>query len=99
MGYVEKVDRPKPWQAVYRAPDGRRHSKSFARKVEAERWLRVSEAETLTGQWVDPAAGEKLLGPYCGRSTSSSWSRSSRTVTRCRCSPAALLVSGGTSRR
>ena len=27
MGHVEKVDRPKPWRTVYRAPDGRRHSK------------------------------------------------------------------------
>ncbi|MGA7270088.1 MAG: site-specific integrase [Acidimicrobiia bacterium] len=64
MGYVERVDRPKPWRAVYRAPDGRRHSKSFARKVDAERWLKVSEAETITGQWVDPNAGTKLFGPY-----------------------------------
>jgi hypothetical protein len=64
VGSLERVDRPKPWRAVYRGPDGRKHSKSFARKVDAERWLKVSEAEALTGQWVDPTAGAKLFGPY-----------------------------------
>lgn len=64
MGSIERVDRPKPWRAVYRGPDRRKHSKSFARKIDAERWLKVSEAEALTGQWVDPTAGAKLFGPY-----------------------------------
>ena len=64
MGSIERVDRPKPWRAVYRGPDGRKHSKIFARKIDAERWLKVSEAEALTGQWVDPTAGAKLFGLY-----------------------------------
>jgi integrase len=64
MGSIQRVDRTKPWLARYRGPDGRQHSKTFARKVDAERWLKVSEAATLTGQWVDPAAGEQLFGPY-----------------------------------
>jgi hypothetical protein len=45
-------------------PDGRQHSKSFARKVDAERWLKVSEAQSLTSRWVDPAAGAEPFGPY-----------------------------------
>jgi hypothetical protein len=64
MGSIERVDRPKPCRAVYRGPTGRKHSKSFARKIDAERWLKVSEAEALTGHWLDPTAGAKLFGPH-----------------------------------
>ena len=64
MGSIERVNRTKPWRAVYWGPDRRKHSKSFTRKIDAERWLKVSEAEALTGQWVDPTAGAKLFGPY-----------------------------------
>lgn len=38
--------------------------KFFARKVDAEGWLKVSEAGSLTGRWVDPAAGAEPFGPY-----------------------------------
>lgn len=64
MGSIQRVDRSKPWRARYWGPDGRQHSKSFARKVDAERWLKVSEAEALTSRWVDPAAGTEPFGPY-----------------------------------
>jgi integrase len=64
IGSIEHVDRPKPWRARYRGPDGRFHSKSFARKADAERWLKVSEVEALTGQWVNPKAGATPFGPY-----------------------------------
>jgi integrase len=64
MGNIQRVDRSKPWRARYWGPDGRQHSKSFARKVDAERWLKVSEAESLTGRWVNPTAGTKVFGPY-----------------------------------
>lgn len=64
MGSIQRVDRSKPWRARYWGPDGRQHSKSFTRKVDAERWLKVSEAESLTGQWVDPAAGSTSFGSY-----------------------------------
>jgi integrase len=64
MGSIQRVNRSKPWRARYWGPDGRQHSKSFPRKVDAERWLKVSEAESLTGRWVDPTAGDKPFGPY-----------------------------------
>jgi hypothetical protein len=57
---VSPINRPGP----YRGPDGRQQSRTFSRKFDAERWLKLSEAETLTGQWVDPPAGEKLFVPY-----------------------------------
>ena len=57
MGSIQRVDRSKPWRARFWGPDGRQHSKSFARKVDAERWLKVSEAKAPTSRWVDPSAG------------------------------------------
>lgn len=57
MGSVQRVDRPNPWLARYRAPDGRQYSRSFKRKVDAEKWLTMEESKTLQGDWVDPSAG------------------------------------------
>ena len=39
-----RPDRPKPYRARYWGPDGRLHSRSFARKDDAERWLALSAA-------------------------------------------------------
>jgi len=58
MGWIRRrPDRPAPWRAGYRGPDGREHSKSFGRKVDAERWLRDEIQKQDLGIWVDPAAG------------------------------------------
>ena len=46
------------WQGRYRGPDGRVRGKSFKRKADAERWVRVGEASVVTGTWVDPAGGK-----------------------------------------
>ncbi len=45
MGHIERTDRPKPWRARYRAPDGRKMSKSFRRKADAEKWLLLEEGD------------------------------------------------------
>lgn len=63
MASIQRVDRTKPWLAPYRGPDRRQHCKTFARKIDSERWLKVPEAETLTGQWVDPTAGAETFDP------------------------------------
>lgn len=47
------------WQARYRGADGRQLSKSFDRKVDAERFLTTMEASKLRGDWVDPALGRR----------------------------------------
>lgn len=58
MGWIRKrQDRPSPWRAGYRGPDGREHSRSFVRKVDAERWLRSELQKVDLGIWVDPEAG------------------------------------------
>jgi len=65
MGYVQRrEDRPKPWLARYKAPDGRLHSKSFRRKVDAEKWLTLEESKGIRGEWVDPTAGAITFGEW-----------------------------------
>ena len=73
MGYVEdlrgkKQGRGRPrWRARYRDPSGRERSKSFARKVDAERFLRHVEADLVRGQWVDPRQGQTTVGELAER--------------------------------
>jgi integrase len=54
------------WRAYYRDPAGRQRNKSFARKVDAERYLVSVESSKLVGSYVDPGAG---------RITVEAWSR------------------------
>jgi integrase len=65
MGFIERVDRPKPWRARYRTPDGRTISKSFRRKADAEKWLLLEEGDVLAGRWHDPQSGTELFSVYC----------------------------------
>jgi integrase len=65
MGWIKKrPDRPAPWRAGYRGPDGREHSRSFDRKVDAERWLRDELHKQDRGLWVDPSAGAVPFEEY-----------------------------------
>lgn len=52
------------WQARWRDPSGRQRKRSFARKVDAERFLTGVEATKLTGTYLDPAAGRATLGAW-----------------------------------
>jgi integrase len=45
------------WRGRYRAPDGKEHSRHFARKVDAQQWLDRVTAAVVTGQYVNPRAG------------------------------------------
>jgi integrase len=67
MGSVQRVNRPKPWLARYRAPDGRQHSKTFHRKIDAEKWLRAEESAADRGAWVDPKGGSILYQEWAER--------------------------------
>lgn len=65
MGWIRKrPDRPTPWRAGYRGPDGREHSRAFGRKVDAERWLRDELQKQDRGLWVDPSAGAVQFEEY-----------------------------------
>ena len=81
MGYVEDLrgkkqgeGRPR-WRARYRDPSGRERSKSFARKVDAERFLVAVEDAKLRGAYVDPAAGRVPFAEWAER-----WERTTATL-------------------
>src|SRR6266536_6332212 len=46
------------YRARYRDPAGHERSKSFSRKVDAERWLADIEHAKVRGGWTDPALGK-----------------------------------------
>jgi integrase len=45
------------WVARYRGPDHRERSRSFERKIDAERHLADQESRKVRGEWTDPRAG------------------------------------------
>jgi integrase len=55
VGHVQR--RNGNWIARYLSPDGRERSKSFRRKLDADRYLAAVEAGKLRGEWVDPKLG------------------------------------------
>ena len=62
MGYVEK--RSGKYRARYRDPLGRLTSKTFARKADAERFVREMETDLARGVWVDPRASSVPLATW-----------------------------------
>ena len=52
------------WRARYRDLDGREHSRHFARKVDAQRWLDSVTADIVTGRYVDPRAGRTTVEEF-----------------------------------
>ncbi len=46
------------WRARYRDADGREHARHFKLKRDAQRWLDEVTTSVVTGQYVDPRAGE-----------------------------------------
>lgn len=63
MAHVERRGRDR-WRARYRTPDGKERSRTFDRKIDAERFLTSVEHEKLTGAYVDPAAGRLTFRDY-----------------------------------
>jgi integrase len=59
--------RGKSWQAVWRDPNRRERTKTFARKIDAERHLLAIEHSKLTGTYVDPSAGKVTFRTYAER--------------------------------
>jgi integrase len=50
------------WRAHYRDPQGRQRSRSFDRKVDAQRFLTSVESEKLRGDYIDPARSTITVG-------------------------------------
>ncbi len=63
MAHVEKRGTGR-WRARYRGPDGRERSRTFARRIDAERWLTAIEHAKLSGGYVDPASGRVPFGEW-----------------------------------
>ncbi len=56
-GSIQRIDRrSRPWRARLRVA-GVEHSKTFARKDDAARWLRAELVKVDRGMWHDPGAG------------------------------------------
>src|SRR5262249_2153068 len=54
------------WQARYKGPDGTMHAAdhTFTNKTDAEVWLTLKEAEILSGDWINPKAGQVLFDKF-----------------------------------
>ncbi len=64
-GWIQhRPDRSTPWRARYYGLDGRERSKSFDRKIDAERWLSAQLVKLDRGEWVDPALGRVPWAEY-----------------------------------
>lgn len=63
MASIQKRPNGK-WRARYRDPDGKEHARHFERKIDAKKWLDEVSASIVTGQYVDPRAGETSFGEY-----------------------------------
>ena len=52
------------WRAHYRTPAGAQRNRTFARKVDAERFLASIENAKVTGTYVDPALAKVTVGEW-----------------------------------
>jgi hypothetical protein len=52
------------YRARYRDAGGKEHSRHFARKTDAQRWLDEVTTSVVTGQYVDPKAGRVTFREY-----------------------------------
>ena len=69
MASIEKRvrDGRASWRAHYRTPSGAQRNKSFARKIDAERFLASIESSKVTGTYVDPALAKVTVSQWAQR--------------------------------
>ncbi|MGH9151444.1 MAG: hypothetical protein ACRD03_03340 [Acidimicrobiales bacterium] len=63
MGFVEKRPGEKGYRARYLDPLGRKHSRTFARKADAQRFLVEMEADKARGSWIDRGGPTRRCPP------------------------------------
>jgi integrase len=49
------------WRVRYVAPDGQERSKTYLRKVDADRFAATVETDKARGEWIDPRLGRKTV--------------------------------------
>jgi hypothetical protein len=66
MGHIQRRVRNGrvTYRVRYRDPDGREHSRVFARKGDAEQYLTDTEARLLAGTWIDPRRSRRRFGSW-----------------------------------
>jgi integrase len=64
MGFIERRPGEAGYRARYLDPLGRKHSKTFARKADAQRFLLEMEADKARGSWIDPRVAEMPLAEW-----------------------------------
>jgi integrase len=62
VAHVQK--RNGKYQARFRGPDGKEHTKRFERKVDAEKWLVTNGSDLVRGSWIDPTASSITLRDF-----------------------------------
>lgn len=62
MGSVRKRDGK--WQARYRDHAGGEHAQTFARKIDADRWLTDETAKLNRGTWTDPKTAKTTVAEW-----------------------------------
>ncbi len=75
-----RPDRPSPWRARYWDVDGRQRSKSFERKIDAERWLSAQLTKLDRGEWVNPEQGRVTWADYSSQLQASRGHLAARTI-------------------
>lgn len=50
------------WDVRYRGTDRRQVKRSFKRKVDAQRFANLVEADVLRGDWIDPRRSRDVFG-------------------------------------
>ena len=64
MAQVIRDPRDGRWLARWRDPSGHQRKRSFARKVDAQRWLDQALSDLHRGRYIDPAAAKAMTGDY-----------------------------------
>ena len=64
MASIDRDKRNSSWVARWRDPAGRQRSKSFRRKVDAQRFLSETAARMHRGDYIDPRAGGLPVGEW-----------------------------------
>ena len=55
------------WEVVYRDPSSRQRSKSFVRKVDAQRYANSVETDIERSDWIDPQGAKQSFGEWANR--------------------------------
>ena len=63
MAHIQKRGNGR-WRARYRGPDHREYSRTFARRIDAERFLASVESRKNVGGWIDPRRGRLTLAAW-----------------------------------